>query len=93
MQMSRSVIMPMTFRPSFITGKTPQSFSHINFAASAKLPVSQMAVASGVIISFTSIIKSPPAENPRPPAPPAFRNTTLRQAATNMPLNTEKILR
>jgi hypothetical protein len=36
-------------------GNTPQSFSHINCAASAKLSVSQIAFGSGVITSFTFI--------------------------------------
>jgi hypothetical protein len=40
----------------FMIGSTPQSFSHINFAASAKLSVSQIAVAFGVMTSFTFMI-------------------------------------
>src|SRR5688572_31850852 len=56
MQMSRSVITPITFWPSFMIGSTPQSFSHINFAASTKLSVSQIDVAFGVMISLTFMI-------------------------------------
>src|SRR6266567_5744373 len=55
-QMSRSVIIPTTFRSSLIIGKIPQSFSHIVFAASAKLSVIQIALASGVITSLTFIM-------------------------------------
>src|SRR6478672_8424699 len=58
MQISRSVIMPTTFRPSLIIGRAPQSFSHISLAAPARLSVIQMALASGVITSLTFIIAS-----------------------------------
>jgi hypothetical protein len=47
-------------------GNTPQSFSHINFAASAKLSVSQIAFAFGVITSFTFMIASPSTQGTLP---------------------------
>src|SRR6266536_271274 len=55
MQMSRSVINPTTLPSSVTTGSTPQSFSHINPAASASVAVGVQAVALLVIISLTFI--------------------------------------
>src|SRR5260221_11137673 len=53
MQMSRSVITPMTCPRSSVTGTAPQSSSHMIFAAAARLVSGPHDFTSDVISSFT----------------------------------------
>ena len=55
MQMSRSVIMPITLPSLWITGTTPQSLSHMIIAAAARLVPGVQVFTSRVITSLTFI--------------------------------------